>query len=76
MDARELAEPVSVVGRSAAFMEPADPRHRQAMVAEAAFYLAERRDFDPGHELEDWLEAERAVDQLLQLGDSRRWSDE
>jgi Protein of unknown function (DUF2934) len=28
-------------------------------VAEAAYYLAARRNFEPGHELDDWLEAER-----------------
>ena len=28
-------------------------------IAEIAFYRAERRDFENGHELEDWFEAER-----------------
>jgi Protein of unknown function (DUF2934) len=36
----------------------ADPARRRAMIAEAAYYRAERRDFAPGHELDDWLEAE------------------
>jgi hypothetical protein len=27
-------------------------------IAERAYYLAERRDFESGHELDDWLEAE------------------
>ena len=27
------------------------------MIAEAAYYKAEKRGFDPGHELQDWLEA-------------------
>lgn len=31
------------------------------MVATAAYYLAEQRNFEPGHELDDWLEAERQV---------------
>ena len=34
---------------------------RQQRVAEAAYYLAERRGFQPGHEREDWLEAEKQV---------------
>ncbi len=34
------------------------PDH-DAKVAELAFYKAESRGFEPGHELEDWLEAER-----------------
>ena len=35
---------------------------RRAMIAEAAYYLAERRGFKPGHELEDWLAAEAQID--------------
>jgi hypothetical protein len=27
----------------------------------AAYYLAESRNFEPGHELEDWLSAEAQV---------------
>ncbi len=34
---------------------------RDARIAELAYYKAENRDFEPGHELEDWLEAEREV---------------
>jgi type III secretory pathway component EscU len=34
---------------------------------EAAAYLkAERRGFTPGHETEDWLDAEREVDEAAQ----------
>jgi len=36
---------------------------RQAMVAEAAFFIAQSRGFVPGQELDDWLAAEREVDQ-------------
>jgi len=32
---------------------------RNAKIAELAYYKAERRGFEPGHELDDWLEAER-----------------
>jgi hypothetical protein len=35
------------------------------MIAENAYYRAERRGFLPGHEMEDWLAAEREVDSLL-----------
>jgi hypothetical protein len=31
------------------------------MIATAAYFLAEERGFAPGHELEDWLEAERRI---------------
>lgn len=30
----------------------------RAHVAEAAYYKAEARQFEPGHEMEDWLAAE------------------
>ena len=38
--------------------------HRR-MVAEAAYYRAKERGFVPGHELEDWLAAERELAHLL-----------
>jgi hypothetical protein len=38
---------------------------RQSMIARTAYFLAERRNFEPGHELEDWLAAEGEVDRRL-----------
>jgi hypothetical protein len=38
---------------------------RDSMVARAAYFRAEHRSFEPGHELEDWLSAEREIDALL-----------
>lgn len=35
------------------------------MIARAAYLRAERRGFTPGHELEDWLAAEREINRLL-----------
>lgn len=34
---------------------------RHAMTAEAAYYRAQKRGFEAGHELEDWLAAEEEV---------------
>jgi hypothetical protein len=42
-----------------------DPDLRRQMVAAAAYFIAERRGFAPGHELEDWVAAEAAVDSRL-----------
>jgi hypothetical protein len=42
-----------------------DPNLRRQMVAAAAYFIAERRGFAPGHELEDWVAAEAAVDSRL-----------
>jgi len=35
--------------------------HMQALIAEAAYYRAERRGFAPGQEIEDWLAAEKEI---------------
>ena len=34
------------------------PEEQQRLIAQRAYYRAQRRNFEPGHELEDWLEAE------------------
>jgi hypothetical protein len=36
-----------------------EPGSRQEAIGKSAYFLAERRSFAPGHELEDWLAAER-----------------
>jgi hypothetical protein len=68
--------PVAVPGASAtpgiiadsalqvATERPVDPEVRRLMIAEAAYYCAEQRGFEPGHELEDWLVAEARIDLL------------
>jgi hypothetical protein len=44
---------------------------RQAMIEMESYLRAERRNFEPGHELEDWAAAEADVNErLLQ---TRRW---
>jgi len=35
---------------------------RQAMIAEAAYFRAEHRGFQAGHEMEDWLAAEQDIE--------------
>ena len=42
----------------------ADPELRRAMIAEAAYYRAEQRGFEPGRELEDWFAAESDIDSV------------
>jgi hypothetical protein len=41
---------------------------RYMMIQEAAYWRAERRGFEPGFELEDWLAAENEIDSLLGAG--------
>ncbi|MEC4748909.1 DUF2934 domain-containing protein [Methylomicrobium sp. Wu6] len=38
-----------------------DPLDQTARISELAYYKAERRGFEPGHELEDWLDAEQEL---------------
>jgi hypothetical protein len=41
---------------------PSFSESREARIAEAAYWRAERRGFTAGQELDDWLAAEREVD--------------
>jgi hypothetical protein len=43
-----------------------DPDVRRQLVAAEAYFLAERRGFVGGNELEDWVAAERVVDSRLE----------
>jgi hypothetical protein len=43
-----------------------DPDVRRQLVAAEAYFLAERRGFAAGHELDDWIAAEMVVDSRLQ----------
>ncbi len=45
------------------------PEERELLVAEAAYFIAERRGFAAGRELDDWLQAEAEVSR--RLGGSR-----
>jgi len=48
------------------FCAPFDEsERRRALIADAAYFRAQQRDFAPGHELEDWLAAEEEIDRLL-----------
>jgi hypothetical protein len=42
------------------------PEERWKMVAVTAYHKAEKRNFAPGNDLQDWVEAEQEVDKLLQ----------
>jgi hypothetical protein len=57
---------------SAAFIES---ERRLGMIAEAAYYRAVQRGFEPGHELEDWYAAENEIDTQLARSERARWCD-
>jgi hypothetical protein len=37
---------------------------RRELIATAAYYMAEKRNFEPGHEAEDWMAAEAQIGSL------------
>jgi DUF2934 family protein len=46
------------------------PGERVALIAEAAYFRAEKRGFAAGREMEDWIAAEAEVDAKLMKADS------
>lgn len=52
--------------RMAAAVADSRAAERRAMIADAAYFRAERRGFEPGHELQDWLAAEIEVTNVQQ----------
>lgn len=49
--------------------EASAAERRHSLVAEAAYFRAARRGFAPGHEVDDWLEAEREIEDRLFSGE-------
>jgi hypothetical protein len=54
------------VTKIALFEQTNSEEEKQLMISEAAYYRAENRGFAPDHELEDWLEAEKQVQEISQ----------
>ncbi len=50
---------------------PVTQEQRQVMICEAAYYIAEHRGFEPGHDVDDWLAAEQQIDAVLTSSVSR-----
>jgi len=64
---RTAVKTVAKSRRSAATRSAAIDTHSlRELIAAEAYFLAERRGFIAGHELEDWVAAERAVESRLQ----------
>lgn len=49
-------------------LTPLAPDQRRYYVEVAAYYIAERRGFHGGSQLNDWVEAENEIDRLLSEG--------
>ena len=55
---RITPKPSSFTGEGRADVSPDELRK---LISEAAYYRAKQRGFEPGHELEDWIQAEAEV---------------
>jgi hypothetical protein len=49
-------------------LTPFDPMQRHEMISQAAYFIAERRDFADGGADDDWLQAELEIDRMLTQG--------
>jgi hypothetical protein len=63
MAAKGRHAPVRPEHRAGSGLAANDERCR--LIAEAAYYRAQARGFGPGHEIEDWLQAEAEFDRML-----------
>lgn len=59
-----VADILKAADRKATSIE-VSPEERHQLIAKAAYFRAEQRSFMPGHELQDWLEAEVEIETRL-----------
>ncbi len=62
--AKEITK-ADVQKRAAVTVRSVTPEQRQIMICEAAYYIAEHRGFEPGHDVDDWFAAEQQIDAVL-----------
>ncbi|HZO03455.1 MAG TPA: DUF2934 domain-containing protein [Burkholderiales bacterium] len=55
---KNTPRPLSFTGEGRVDVSPEELRK---LISEAAYYRAKQRGFEPGHELEDWIQAEAEV---------------
>lgn len=63
--AAPTAKPAPATAKPATAKPVLSPAERMKMIAEAAYFLAQKRGFSGGNELSDWVAAEKQVDSLL-----------
>lgn len=61
--APQSAKPSAFTDTSRADLSPEELRK---LISEAAYYRAKERGFEPGHEMEDWVQAEREVKRRIE----------
>jgi Protein of unknown function (DUF2934) len=63
----ELVTASSYENRTSIPEEETMEEQTRSMIEEAAYYLAEKRGFAPGHELDDWLKAKAQIMKIILL---------
>lgn len=61
---KKVAKKVTTT-KTAATKRVISDQERYEMIQRHAYFLAEARNFEPGHEMEDWIAAEKFVDEML-----------
>jgi hypothetical protein len=59
----EMARPAVAVSIPTGPLIPASLRHD--MIRDAAYFRAQARGFEPGKDVEDWLEAEQDIEEII-----------
>jgi hypothetical protein len=54
-----------VVKKSVSAKGVISPRERYEMIATMAYYRAESRNFEPGYDVQDWLDCEAIINDML-----------
>ena len=62
---KKVARKKASVAAAAMSVRKVSDKERYEMIQKHAYFLAEARNFQPGKEHEDWLEAERFIDEML-----------
>lgn len=62
---KKTAAKKKAVAKRATSTSVISPRERYEMIATMAYYRAEQRNFDQGHDVEDWLECESIINKML-----------
>ena len=62
---KKVAKKKAAPAKARAAARRVSDQERYEMIQRHAYFLAEARNFEPGHEMEDWIAAERFVDEML-----------
>jgi hypothetical protein len=61
----EKKQPVKKAAAPKTSVLAVSPDHRKHMIATAAYFIAQRRGFSRGYEVQDWITAEMEIDKQL-----------